>query len=336
MRTAAVLTTAVAALVLLAPPAAATTTSEEEPGLVVSLTFDDGFKSQLAAAEVLDEADLRATFYVNSGTIEFPAYMTLTQLQGLISQGHEIGGHTIDHEPLEGMDLDEIEHQVCDDRAALARIGIPVQNFAYPHGAQDDDVVRLVQGCGYNSARGVSGLYVGDNDCESCPPVEDLALADFRWAIRTGENVNAEMDQDALRAPVQRAIAAGEGWLPIVFHQICETDDDCPQYGITRADFEDFVGWLQDQPVEIKPVRDVVGGEFQPVVGQAPEQVGGLAPFVESPRQETLSSAVAWTVLGVGIGQQQLIIGVLVVALVAIALYRVVNRVNRYQGGGGL
>jgi peptidoglycan/xylan/chitin deacetylase (PgdA/CDA1 family) len=335
MRALRVLVAALAATILLAAPAAAGT-SDEEPGVVVSLTFDDGFKSQLAAAEILDEEGLHATFYVNSGTIEFPAYMTLTQLQGLISQGHEIAGHTIDHEALEGMDLDDIEHQVCDDRAALARIGIPVQNFAYPHGAQDEDVIRLVQGCGYNSARGVSGLYVGDDDCESCPPVEDLALADFRWAIRTGENINKDMDQDELRAPVERAIAAGEGWLPIVFHQICETDDDCPQYGITRADFEEFVGWLQDQPVEVKTVREVVGGEFQPVVGQAPEQVGGLAPFVESPRQETLSSAVAWTVLGVGIGQQQLIIGVLVVALVGIAIYRVMNRVNRYQGGGGL
>ena len=47
---------------------------------VVSLTFDDTVDNQYAVRELLDAHGMRATFYVNSGRIGEPKFMSLDQL----------------------------------------------------------------------------------------------------------------------------------------------------------------------------------------------------------------------------------------------------------------
>ena len=65
--------------------------------LIVSLTFDDGSSDQYAMRSILAEHSMRATFYINSGTVGMPGYLNWDQLAALAADGNELGGHTVDH-----------------------------------------------------------------------------------------------------------------------------------------------------------------------------------------------------------------------------------------------
>jgi peptidoglycan/xylan/chitin deacetylase (PgdA/CDA1 family) len=61
----------------------------------ISLTFDDTFADQFGAARLLSAHGMHGTFFVNSGRVNLPGYMTQGQLLTIQQDGHEIGGHTV-------------------------------------------------------------------------------------------------------------------------------------------------------------------------------------------------------------------------------------------------
>ncbi|MCI2239948.1 polysaccharide deacetylase family protein [Paenibacillus sp. TRM 82003] len=324
-----VLTIALAAAVV-GPPAAAHGAPAGGPGrepltlpaggTVVSLTFDDGLKSQEVAAQVLADRGMAGTFYVNSSSIGYPANLTVEQLRGLAAAGHEIGGHGLDHESLPEVPLATARTQVCDDRATLAALGFDPRSFAYPYGATSPEVRRVVQECGYSSARASSGLYASPTECDSCPPAEDPAATDS-WRIRTsGTDVAPEL----LRERVLQAERSGGGWVPLVFHHVCT----CPEEGsaaISPHDFAAFVEWLaaRGPATRVATVSEVAGGSPRPVVGTPLER---LVPAADDARNRT----VAFTVAGIGISQSNVIASGLLVAVAAMVAYRYGTRSKRY------
>ena len=82
---------------LAAPPAQAA-----EGPVVVSLTFDDGLLNQYQLAPLLAAQGVPATFYVNSGEINTGGTMSWDQTRELAAAGHEIGGHTLNHQRIGG------------------------------------------------------------------------------------------------------------------------------------------------------------------------------------------------------------------------------------------
>src|SRR5690606_24950883 len=64
---------------------------------VVSLTWDDGYDHQAPAAAVMNAHGMAGTFFVNSGNIGDPGFLTKAQLDSLAANGHEIGGHSLNH-----------------------------------------------------------------------------------------------------------------------------------------------------------------------------------------------------------------------------------------------
>src|SRR5690606_33768931 len=98
----------------------------------VSLTFDDTHASHRWVAEVLHEAGMVATFYVNSPRVGEPDYLDVDDLLAIEALGHEVGGHTLRHVELEDLDEKEVVREICDDREALLSMGLNVRAFAYP------------------------------------------------------------------------------------------------------------------------------------------------------------------------------------------------------------
>jgi peptidoglycan/xylan/chitin deacetylase (PgdA/CDA1 family) len=140
---------------------------------VVSITFDDGFASQMRATPILKHYGVHATFYVNSELLNAANRLTFAQVRALVAAGNEIGGHTSDHTSLISVDAAEGTRQVCNDRVALTQIiGRAPRSFAYPYGASNRATERLVEHCGYSSARIVGGL-----TCPRCARAESLTPA---------------------------------------------------------------------------------------------------------------------------------------------------------------
>jgi peptidoglycan/xylan/chitin deacetylase (PgdA/CDA1 family) len=152
-----VLLGAVPALGATATPAAGSTGPAQSgghtPRTVVSLTFDDGDADQMAAAQVLHRYRLPATFYIITGAVGTPGYVTLPDLRQLAADGNEIGGHTVSHLRLTALTTAEARRQVCESRSILARWGYRAISFAYPGGASSPRIESPVLRCPSPAAR---------------------------------------------------------------------------------------------------------------------------------------------------------------------------------------
>lgn len=248
---------------------------------VVSLTFDDGYTDQLVAADIMDDHGMKGTFYVSSGLVSpetgpgdpVPAYMTAPQLIGLQARGHEVGGHTATHANLTQLDADEAARQVCNDRAALTDLGLRVTSFAYPYAAVDAQAEQVVEGCGYNSARGLGDIRSPevpgvDYTCAGCPVTESIPPAN-PFVTAAPNQVENTWTLASLQETVTRAETTG-GWLQLTFHRV---DNTGGTISIAPELFEQFTQWLSERESRgtvVRTVDEVVGGTVQPLT-PAPE-----------------------------------------------------------------
>jgi peptidoglycan/xylan/chitin deacetylase (PgdA/CDA1 family) len=233
---------------------------------VVSLTFDDGRGDQYVARSILEAHGMDGTFFVNSNDVGAAGHLSWSQLGDLYADGNEIAGHTLDHVHLTTVSSSEAQRQICDDRRKLWAHGFPATDFAYPGGAQDSSLYPMLQGCGYNSARSAWGLcapwdvpsecaFWGDPYAETIPPRN-------RWDVRTQPSLRTWTTLAELQAMVTNAEGAGGGWVPIVFHSICDGCDP-DGYSTSQATFQAFLDWLAPRSANgttVRTVAQVIGG----------------------------------------------------------------------------
>jgi peptidoglycan/xylan/chitin deacetylase (PgdA/CDA1 family) len=221
--------------------------------VVVSLTFDDGRASQDLARRMLAEHGLTATFYLNSGRVgQRPRHLTWDEVDAIAADGHEIGGHTVNHPDLTTVEPDDARREVADDRVALVARGYEVTTFAYPFGAGHDvpAVRSAVEDAGYAVARRAWGLQGSGR-----PLAEEVPPSD-RWAVRTPEGVEAGVTLDALQELVTSAEGHG-GWVPLVFHDVGEGWGD--RWTVPAETLDALLGWLVERGTVVRTVAQVAG-----------------------------------------------------------------------------
>jgi peptidoglycan/xylan/chitin deacetylase (PgdA/CDA1 family) len=251
-------------LSLFAQPCLAPASAAAGP-TVVTLTFDDGIGSQYAARSMFAAHGMHGTFYVNSGNVGANSYyMTWSQVDGLAADGNEIGGHTVNHQRLTSLTPDEQRHQICDDAATLRNRGYAITSFAYPYGAgtTDTNVRSLLQECGYDSARKVGGIRDA-SDCPECPPAETMPPGD-PYVIRSNPYVTGPMTLAMLQGWVTQAENSGGGWVPLMFHDIC---DGCYDASVSQTTLSQFLDWLQQRAAlgtVVKTMHEVIDGPPPP------------------------------------------------------------------------
>jgi len=227
---------------------------------IVSLTFDDGIETQMLIRQSLLSHGMRGTFHLNSGKIGTDSYyMTWADVNTLNADGDEIAGHTVDHKRLTELTDAQQQHEICDDAAALRSRGYTVNTFAYPYGAgsKDTSVRQNLVDCGYLSARKFGDLYSQGCTDPSCPFSETIPPADA-YGIRTPEWQPDEYTLTDLESWVTQAEIRGGGWVPIVFHDMC---NQCADSSVSVATFNAFLDWLRPRAANgtiVKRVRDVI------------------------------------------------------------------------------
>lgn len=138
---------------------------ERLPERTVAVTFDDGYRDNMAACEVLLDEGLTATWFVVSGDVGKQAswqdsgapperpLLSSGQLLDMKAQGFEIGAHGKSHRCLIQLDDAAMEEEVSDSKQSLEdMLGCEVSSFAYPYGDHDDRVVAAVANAGYRQA----------------------------------------------------------------------------------------------------------------------------------------------------------------------------------------
>ena len=168
-------------------------TGEDMPPRTVAVTFDDCYYDNLAAARVLAEFRLPATFFVPTGYVGtdhvFPwdeglprmANLTWNDIREMANLGFEIGSHTVSHADLGAIDTERARQELSESREKLRReLGRPPRWFAYPFGGLGNlrpEFVPLIAEVGYEGAVSAYGGFVRPGCDDRVLPRE--AVPDF-------------------------------------------------------------------------------------------------------------------------------------------------------------
>jgi peptidoglycan/xylan/chitin deacetylase (PgdA/CDA1 family) len=145
--------------------------STRRDGRVVSITFDDGYRSVLEIAKpILDRHGYPGTLFVPTdwpdagramrwkgidswlGTPHEPELDCLTwpQLRELADAGWEIGSHTCSHPRLTDLDEDALARELRSSKAHIeAELGRPCTSLAYPYGIANARALDATREAGY-------------------------------------------------------------------------------------------------------------------------------------------------------------------------------------------
>ena len=244
----------------------------------MSLTFDDGSADQNAAKSILASHGMKGTFYINSGRIGSPNYLTLQQLRDLSADGNEIAGHTVQHADLTTLDPNEATREICNDRVNLANWGFQPKTFAYPYGHTNAQVEQIVANCGYNSGREIGDLQSPvDNGCPGCAVAETIPPQD-PYNVRAPDSVDNPWtlaECSAARHPGRdRRRGLGAAHLPPHLRRLRTRLPVLSGQSVRTAR---LAAGAAPQGTVVKTVDGVIGGSFKPASpGPVPPPNSGL------------------------------------------------------------
>jgi peptidoglycan/xylan/chitin deacetylase (PgdA/CDA1 family) len=132
------------------------------PGRAVIITFDDGYRDFLTEAwPLLAKYGFSATVFLVAESVgrmnewdrhygqEMPL-LGWEEIRGLQKEGIEFGSHSLSHRPLTELPIDEVAREAARSKTLLERgLEARIRALAYPYGASDEVIHRLVGACGY-------------------------------------------------------------------------------------------------------------------------------------------------------------------------------------------
>ena len=127
------------------------------PARPIIISFDDGWGDQfMYAFPILEKYHYPATFFVFTNPIGTKGFMTWDQLRTMQKAGMTIGSHSRSHPYLTRIaDPKKLWNEINGSKQALERqLGVTVNEFAYPFGQYNADIVAATVQAGYLSARG--------------------------------------------------------------------------------------------------------------------------------------------------------------------------------------
>lgn len=136
---------------------------EKHPRAVV-LTFDDGKADALThVLPALRQRGMRAVFFIPTGLVGTPGYLTWDGVRALAAAGMEIGSHSVDHPRLADLPDERVRAELVDSKRKLeAELHAPVDLLAYPYNSVRRRIRDAAGQAGYRIA--VSGVAHGGSD----------------------------------------------------------------------------------------------------------------------------------------------------------------------------
>ncbi len=155
------------------------------PNNAIVLTFDDGHQSNASLAlPVLEDFGFKAHFFITTGWIDTPFYLTFRQIQTLSAKGMGIGSHGVTHKYFNEMNLETTHQELRMSRDVLrAIVKKPVTSFSAPGGRITPDTIEIGKSLGYTAfyTSRVAMMQQG-GDLENIPRFairSDSSLKDF-------------------------------------------------------------------------------------------------------------------------------------------------------------
>jgi peptidoglycan/xylan/chitin deacetylase (PgdA/CDA1 family) len=119
----------------------------------VAITFDDGCETDLLyAAPLLKARNFGGTFYLTTGFLGKPGYLSHAQVRELSGLGFEIGCHSMTHPYLTNLNGEDLQREIAGAKVQLEQIlGSPVEHFSCPGGRHNQQVSEVAREAGYRT-----------------------------------------------------------------------------------------------------------------------------------------------------------------------------------------
>lgn len=213
---------------------------------IVSFDFDDGWREPYKlATRILGEAGFKATFYIYSDAVGAwkDGYVFWDDVLEMQRLGHEIGAHTLTHSDLTTLTTADMEREINLSRNYLLKNGIhSVNSFAYPYGAYNPAIQKLVREAGFTIARSAD---LGINE---------KGTTDQYGLQVIGMLANTNIDE--VLAIIKKT-KIEKGWVILLFHHINESGSD---YSVTPEFFTRIVDYVKSEGIKV--VKATEGGKL--------------------------------------------------------------------------
>lgn len=167
------------------------------PHRTVAITFDDCYRDNLAAAQILAELDLPACFFIPTAFVgtstRFPwddhlqplANLSWDDVRAMSRMGFEIGSHTVTHPDMGRITREEARRELVESKTVLEdQLEGEVRWFAYPFGGQGNfrpAWLPLLREAGYHGCvSGYGGFVRPDPAAEMLPRIGVPSFQDER------------------------------------------------------------------------------------------------------------------------------------------------------------
>jgi peptidoglycan/xylan/chitin deacetylase (PgdA/CDA1 family) len=251
---------------------------------MISMTFDDGWLDQFTNGRtVLNQYNIPSTYYLLTGTVNDPAYMTVANMQTLGTDpvGNELASHTIHHcslsstanhtddaancpVPLTVPQMDgELGGAQTQLRSWFPSLGGVASNFATPYGEYDTTTLNEIQKY-YRSHRSTeTGYNTKDNFNRYNIKVQNIL------DTTTPAQVQQWVDQAIL----------DKSWLVLVYHRVLAIDPSTAEdYNVTPANLATEAQYIQSKVttgnITVKTVDQALTA-LEPQIGAMPLPGGG-------------------------------------------------------------
>lgn len=121
----------------------------------VTFSYDDGQIYDRRLVDIFDRYSLKATFHLNSGTLDQEGYISSTELKDLY-KNHEVACHGVNHEYPTHLSRELLIREFWQDRLFLEeKCGRIVRGCSYAFGEYDENVVSTLEKLGFAYSRTV-------------------------------------------------------------------------------------------------------------------------------------------------------------------------------------
>jgi peptidoglycan/xylan/chitin deacetylase (PgdA/CDA1 family) len=129
------------------------------PPKPIIISVDDGYVDDVTRIlPALQQFHMVATFFVITGRMTEPGFLSADQIRELERAGMDIGDHTAHHVDLRLLTPSELQMETAGSRKVLDGVlGHPVYFFAYPFGDYNDAVLQAVHAAGFTMAYTTAG-----------------------------------------------------------------------------------------------------------------------------------------------------------------------------------
>lgn len=119
--------------------------------LMVTTSWDDGQKTDLKLAEMLEKYSIRGTFYIPKS---YPDNLLPKKDIIALDRKFEIGAHSVSHPNLTKVSLAEAKREIEESKTYLEDLlGHSISMFCYPNGRYNEEIKKMVKDARFIAAR---------------------------------------------------------------------------------------------------------------------------------------------------------------------------------------